>query len=115
MRISSDHLRCLFLEETRDGGHPTFRFGVVVGRTVARAVDRNRIKRLVRESYRRNKFTHWQNKFSPGSIQEKMITIVFMYKAGNTEKLRIPTYREIEAEVIDLLHKAASMIRMEPQ
>jgi ribonuclease P protein component len=48
---ASDSLLTLFVAEN-DCGHP--RLGVSIGRTASNAVNRNRLKRLIREAYRLN-------------------------------------------------------------
>ncbi len=55
-KVRSQNLLLLYLEQPVDSRKSPVQFGVTVAkRNVKRAVDRNRIKRLVREAYRKQK------------------------------------------------------------
>jgi len=61
-----------------------------------RAVDRNRIKRLVREAYRRNKHILWSSRQESG--QQLLVAVVYVGKT-------ILPYAEIEKKLILILHR----------
>lgn len=63
-------------------------------RSFSKAVDRNKIKRLIKEAYRRNKIIlyDWLN------INEKQLLIALIY-TGKT----IPDYKEVEKKLILIL------------
>ena len=68
----------------------------VSGKNFKKAVDRNRIRRLVRESYRKNKYILY-NAF-PGRNEN------FIFILNYTGKT-ILTYKEIEAKIILILQR----------
>jgi ribonuclease P protein component len=114
-RIYSSHLRCLFLQQARNSGTPPVRFGVVVARSVKRAVDRNRVKRLVRESYRRNKVIVLHADRFQDFSQRTAIAIVFVYAPRGERPPALPSYQVIEKEIQEMLGKIAARIsRSEP-
>ena len=98
-RIQGKLFRCLVLPSAGDL-HPgrKITFGITVSRSVRRAVDRNRIKRLTRETYRLNKETL----LSPLSAR---VTLLFIYSAGG--KRAIPGFQEIEEDMKTILAAVA--------
>jgi len=101
-RIEGSILRCLILSDALSSppvlAHPVF--GVVVSRTVRRAVDRNLVKRRIREAYRLNKhmlIATAGGKNPPG-------TLIFAYFPRRKDP-PIPLFREIEKDVRSLLGK----------
>ncbi len=76
------------------------RIGVAVGRGLRRAVDRNRVKRLVREAYRLHKDLLV---VAPGRGAD----LVFLYRSKPARSAAPPSYREIERDMIDLLRTIA--------
>ncbi len=105
--MEGTHLRCLLLrgdDRERKDEMPV-RFGVAVSRSVRRAVDRNRIKRLVRESYRRNK----EILIGRLTASSPSVSLVFLFlrTTRSTGKTAIPPYCEIERDVQSLLRTIA--------
>lgn len=87
-------------EDSRQaGGGPQVKFGVAVSRRLKKAVHRNRVKRMVRETYRLNK--HILLPFverGPGATD-----LIFLCSFAGTTTRRLPSFKEIEADMIDLL------------
>jgi ribonuclease P protein component len=88
--------RVLHVYWIRDAGSPESanRVGVAVGKRLGRAVVRNRLKRLIREAYRRNK-----RELSCGGF-----AIVFVASSAMIGCC----FREVEGEVVRLLRRVTS-------
>jgi ribonuclease P protein component len=72
--------------------------GFAVPKTVRRAVDRNRIKRFMRESYRLHK-----ELLSPDP-KKGGLTILFLYARGKSSGGEgLPSYHDVERDMIELL------------
>tara|TARA_B100000131_G_scaffold309369_1_gene339765 strand:- start:257 stop:631 length:375 start_codon:yes stop_codon:yes gene_type:complete len=69
---------------------------VVPKKNISKAVDRNRIKRIIRESYRKNK----NYLIEVVKKQNKKINIAFVY-----QDLKIKPYTKIETEMKDIFVK----------
>ena len=92
----SEPFRLLWLKSEDINPFPALT-GVSVGkRSFPRAVDRNRIKRLIREAWRINK----HQLYSQLEKLNLQIFIMIIY-AGN----KMPEYREIEVQMKDLVGK----------
>ncbi len=100
--IKTFPLRMVYLETVHSSDYPA-QFGVSVPkRLFKRAVDRNRIKRLIREAYRLNKQIIYSNIDKP---------CVFMISyLGKTEL----SYQEIEHKVIKILRQFVEHINTKP-
>ena len=69
---------------------------VVPKKNISKAVDRNRIKRVIRESYRKNK----NNLIEVVKKQNKKINIAIIY-----QDLKIKPYTKIETDMKDIFVK----------
>lgn len=99
-RINGNVLRCLVLNDALSSPPASARpvFGVVISRTLRRAVDRNLVKRRIREAYRLNK--HMLDAVAGGESSPG--TLVFAYFPRRKDS-RIPAFDEIEDDVKFLL------------
>lgn len=86
-----------YLEIKKDKG-PTVQAMISVSkRNFTSAVKRNRIKRLIRESYRKNKLIVYES-YKDKPDTQLLIGIVYLAKT-------IETYSEIERKLILILHR----------
>jgi len=86
-------VRCLVLREPR-GRQPGLLAGVAVARGVRRAVDRNRIKRLLRESYRAHKLIL--------ADADAALTLLFLWRSA---KHPMPSLDEIDNDMKSMLRR----------
>ena len=111
-RVAGKLIRCFVLG--RPAGRPSgerpqdsLSVGFTVRRTIIRAVDRNRVKRLLRESFRRNKELLYPSmKRSPGAI-----SVVFMYAPRTPMPVKTLTYSAVETDMRSLLTTIAQKYR----
>ncbi|MBT8384270.1 MAG: ribonuclease P protein component [Bacteroidia bacterium] len=99
--ITEFPLRLIFLKTEHNSNFKVQASFSVSKRKFKKAVDRNRIKRLMRECYRTNKHTIYQN------IKEKHI-IMFTYLDEKEYK-----YVELEEKMINLIRKFIQKTKME--
>lgn len=90
-------LRVVFLVHEADEAPPVSMLVSVSKKRFKRAVKRNRVKRLVREAYRLNKYPFWEIARQNG----KKIDIAFLYL-----KSELPDFSEIEKA----MYKAISVL-----
>ncbi len=105
-KFSGKHIRYFILERgTSKELSSSLLVGFVVRRTVSLAVDRNRIKRLLRESYRKNKTT------LQAAVHNSPValSIVFMYAPSTTIPVRSVKYISIENEMKSTLKSIAQL------
>lgn len=92
--LGSSFIKLIWKTAEFDSAYPV-KAGFVVGKkTLKKAVDRNRIKRLMREAYRKHK----QLLYEALDLQQKKIYLIVRF----TGKEEI-TYQEIENKIIELL------------
>ncbi len=90
--VLEDFLRVIYVENGLD----LRRMGIVVKKRLGKAHVRNRLKRLVREAFRRNK-----------GIFPQGIDMVFVFRGDDVERVRNLKYSDVE----DVLKKLAERMR----
>ncbi len=104
-KIQGKYLHCLVLADDRLKLRPGSSSGVgfTAPGQLKRAVDRNRLKRLLREAYRINKAI-----LRPRlKRQSKPLALVFLYSSNVTKSQRFPAYQDVETDMKNLLHMLA--------
>jgi ribonuclease P protein component len=104
-KIQGKYLHCLVLADERLRLREGSKSGVgfTAPGNLKRAVDRNRLKRLLREAYRVNKAI-----LRPRLKHEsKPLELVFQYSSSITKTQPFPTYKDVEADMKNLLHLLA--------
>ena len=93
-RFEGHVLRCIVLSDLATA-EKRISFGIVVSRDVKGAVVRNRIKRLVRESFRKNKKTYYSELLTfPNSLR-----LVFMLRQRSSAKMSTLLCKDIEDDM----------------
>ncbi len=91
-------LRAAYVMEEK-GSVPAQVFISVPKRIFKRAVDRNRMKRLIREAYRLNKHILWK------ALEGKHLSLAFLW-IGN----EVATYATVQAKMRNLLQRIAETL-----
>ena len=91
-------LRAICMTEEREG-MPVEVLISISKRHLKRAVDRNRIKRLIREAYRRHKYIVWN------ALGQKRIALAFLWTSNE-----IASYPVVEQKVQNLLQRIAEKL-----
>ena len=73
--------------------------GIAIGRAVRRAVDRNRLKRLIRESYRLNKY----QLLTRSEVLSHRVALLFIYSPKSGLAKRLPTFVQIDTDMKRIL------------
>ena len=96
-RINDSGIRALYMLQDAEEGQHNLQLGVSVSsRNFKRAVDRNRIKRLLRESWRLQK-----NDLRSRQEENKKILLVFLIYTGK----EMPAFHELNEAVHAILNK----------
>ena len=107
-RVNGIFLQGIVLVESQETSHAQQH--VLVGfsarSTVKRSVDRNRVKRLMRESYRLNKHT-FLSTIENSSAFIKLLFLFAPKKISHSSEL--PSHKEVEQDVKQILDTVASM------
>lgn len=105
--VQSSGLRCYFKRGRRENEKTPVRIGFAVARKdVALAVDRNRLKRLMREAYRRNK-ADINTALNKSGLE---IAIVLIFRNTRGADIRRVHYAAIESELNDVFAKIISLV-----
>ena len=91
-------------EEIHD---PPILVGFAVGKALKRAVDRNRVKRLMRESYRLNK----DIVYSKAREANKQVRLIFLFSMRSASRRMPPVYSVVETDIKSILNSVSRMIR----
>lgn len=97
-RIQGSPIRLLWIRSPLATPYPVQVAFSVPKRNFRRAVDRNRIKRLLRESYRKNK----SGLYSLLSGRSQQYALLFVFHGQ-----RMPDHHEIESQLTSLLQRFA--------
>ncbi len=80
-------------------------FGVLIPSSISRAVDRNRIKRLIRESYRTNKAIVGVTIKNPACCA----ALLFIYNQKNVPYKKSLKFSQIEEDMVKILNIVSRM------
>jgi ribonuclease P protein component len=106
-KLDGNVLRCIIVltKELQKKTQQQIQMGFAVRSTIVRrAVDRNRVRRLMREAYRLNKHT-----LSNLRQADCRARIIFLF-SPNEKEFVIPTYKEVEQDVKLFLSKIDTML-----
>ena len=102
VRIRSSSIQVLILTSPPpDDSSPAVRFAAVVPKAVGKANVRNRIKRLIRESYRLDKSLL----VSPGLHPAATLNVVFLWSPRSRVPVESVTLGMVRGEIAGLLEK----------
>ncbi|MCF0199569.1 MAG: ribonuclease P protein component [Bacteroidaceae bacterium] len=93
--LSAYPVRAVYREQERDG-LPVEVLISVSKRHFKHAVDRNRVKRLLRETYRRHKYIVWD------ALAGRRLSVAFLWQSGE-----ILPYDAVEQKMVSLLNRLA--------
>lgn len=103
--IKTPAIICLYINNSEDSEFPAQALFTAPKKRFARAHDRNRIKRLIKEAYRKEKqplYDHLNNK-------GEKLSLAFIF-TGN----RIPDYDYVEQKIKYLIRQLISVTNQEP-
>ena len=102
-KINGKFLRCyLRLETGLDEGTPNKPLVCfIVDREIKKAVERNKIKRLLRESYRQQKYI-LLDQLQKSNLR---LLLIFLFSPKKNKNVRLPTYHEIYEDVGNIFQK----------
>ena len=106
--IHSSALQCYVKKKKKERNTPSVCVGFAVPRRdVSLAVDRNRVKRLLREAFRANK--ELLNEAAVNADVE--LALIFIFRNGRRADVRRLRYASIERDVKDVMSKIISMTK----
>lgn len=104
-RVVGKYLRGHFLQVDSESGEKIpVRVGFAVSRSVKSAAMRNRVRRLMREAYRRNKEIAWKR----GIGDSKFFSVVLIYNGGDATDVKKLRYKDMETDVCRILEKVVA-------
>jgi ribonuclease P protein component len=108
-KFEGKFLRCFVSIQSMEEPHSVIQFVVAFSvnkKLVAKAVDRNRIRRLMRESYRLNKTIL----FNSNPDSSKQIQILFVYTVPRKQNNVLPSFATIQDDIKTLLETISTYI-----
>lgn len=101
-RVYGNYIRCIYTKmQGKELAKKSYiKVGFVVSKKLKRATDRNRIKRLMKETYRLNKAILINGIVK---VENIIMILVFVYAPTFQSKENIPKYKDIEDDMISLL------------
>jgi ribonuclease P protein component len=104
--IHSSALQCYVKKKKREKNTPSVCVGFAVPRRdVSLAVDRNRVKRLLREAFRVNK----ESLCEAAGKADVQVALIFIFRNSRRADVRRLRYANIERDVKDVMSKIVSM------
>ncbi len=105
--IHSSALQCYVLKKKREKNTAAVRAGFAVPRRdIPLAVDRNRMKRFMREAFRLNK----ELLYEAASKADLQLALVFIFRNRGRAEVRRLRYATVESDVRDVMVKIISMM-----
>ena len=105
--IHSSALECCVQKKIREKNTPAVRAGFAVPRRdVPLAVERNKLKRFMREAFRTNK----ERLYEAAGTTGLQLALVFVFRNRGRADVRRIRYASIESDVKDMIVKIISMI-----
>ena len=105
--VQGPGLKCYFKKSRRENGETSVRAGFAVARKdVPLAVDRNRLKRLMREAFRRNK----ARINAAAKNRDLEIDLVLILKILRRAEVRKIQYITVEGALTEVLAKIISLV-----
>ena len=101
--LSAYPLRAIYVRQT-EGNAPVEVLVSVPKRHFKHAVDRNRLKRLVREAYRLNKQTLLEH------LDEEHLSLAFVWTSNE-----LADYKTVESKIRNLLQRISESLETEPK
>ncbi|TAK58168.1 MAG: ribonuclease P protein component [Bacteroidetes bacterium] len=107
-KLEGKFLRCYVTTIPREADNPApgVMVAFAVKKTLKRAVDRNRVRRLMREAYR----LHKAALLSRVQQAELQVQILFMYSSRRDGTRTLPSFVSVQDDVVTMLDKITMMV-----